>query len=547
MRKAILSIFILFLFFGSGVFAQTELSNPGLTPDSPFYFLDTLGEKIGMFFAFGSEKKAEKALKIAEEKLAEVKAMAEKNKTKALEKANQRYQEFLNLANSKTQKAKEKGKDVERLVTLISEKTLKHQEVLSEILEKIPEQAKSGIEKAIEVSKKGFEEVIKAVSGEKRGELEKRAEEIKNKIEEKTKKAPSIPEAVPPKGKEKTPPVEKPEKVPTPSKTEKEKTKISEKKSEMIQLEEYKGNFFTIKKPVGWEMITAGSCSTFSFLIRDKEKPERQIFYFGEVGPVYLDERQKQIDKEYMDMGGYPIIWYEMPVVKPLTPENFLKSFYLIAQTNIAKNFMPQVPELKNVEIISSNKEESLLKGETKTMRALFFQNGSLGEGLFYITVTEMLPVSGLPGGGIGYGFSFIGISAGKDEFRIIENKLSESLASLNISEEYVSNCLRQQVEQTQTILKAGKMLSETSDIIMDSWEKRNKIDDIISEKRSDAILGRERVYDPDTGEVYEVPLGFYEKYDINREKYQMNNLQKLPENDWNLWTAPLLDGKRIH
>ncbi|MDI6903845.1 MAG: DUF5667 domain-containing protein [Methanocellales archaeon] len=102
--------------FGGVVFAQeAELPNPGLTPDSPFYFLDTLGEKIVMFFTFGAEKKAERAFKIAEEKLAEVTAMAQKGKAEALEKASKKYEEYLGIA-------KEKGKDIERLVVLIAGK-----------------------------------------------------------------------------------------------------------------------------------------------------------------------------------------------------------------------------------------------------------------------------------------------------------------------------------------------------------------------------------------------------------------------------------------
>ncbi|MBA7493659.1 hypothetical protein ES702_04220 [subsurface metagenome] len=91
-------------------------------------------------------------------------AMAEKNQTEALEKANKNYQEFLDLANQKTQEAKEQGKDIEELAILITEKTLKHQEILAEVFEKVPEEAKKGIEKAIEISKKDYEVVIKTVS-----------------------------------------------------------------------------------------------------------------------------------------------------------------------------------------------------------------------------------------------------------------------------------------------------------------------------------------------------------------------------------------------
>jgi flagellar biosynthesis GTPase FlhF len=188
--KKIIIFSLLTFFLVSGVTAQETEVNPGLTPDSPFYFLDTLQEKISLFFSFSTEAKARKALKFAEEKLAEVKAMAQENKEGALEKANQHYQNWLEKANQKAQEAKNKAKDVksvEELINLITEKTLKHQEVLSEVLERVPDQAKEGIQKAIEVSRKGYEEAIKAVSGAKKQELMEEAKKIKEKVEKQIK------------------------------------------------------------------------------------------------------------------------------------------------------------------------------------------------------------------------------------------------------------------------------------------------------------------------------------------------------------------------
>lgn len=113
--------------------------------------------------------------------------MAEENKLEALDKANSNYQKFLNLANSKTQEAKEKGKDIEELAILITEKTLKHQEILGEVFERVPDEAKTAIQKAIEVSRGGSETAVQAVSGEKKEELLQKIEEVKVKAEEKIK------------------------------------------------------------------------------------------------------------------------------------------------------------------------------------------------------------------------------------------------------------------------------------------------------------------------------------------------------------------------
>lgn len=61
---------IILLFLISPVFTLgqegSDLPNPGLTPDSPLYVLDTLGERLGLFLTFSAEGKAKKALGYAE-------------------------------------------------------------------------------------------------------------------------------------------------------------------------------------------------------------------------------------------------------------------------------------------------------------------------------------------------------------------------------------------------------------------------------------------------------------------------------------------------
>jgi len=318
------------------------------------------------------------------------------------------------------------------------------------------------------------------------------------------------------------------------------------KQETYLKFEKFDGGFFSIEKPKGWEVVTAGACADFAFLVYDPHQPLRQIFYFGEVGPVYISEQQKEIDYQYMKMGGYPIIWYEMPVVNPLTPSNFLRQFHLIAKTEIAQRFMPQCPRLENLHIVSVIPQRSPIGvGETELVRALFVKENELGEGLFLLTVVPLLPFTGQPSAGIAYGFLVVGISAPKGEFPSMESTLVKSVKSFNVSRSYVSKCLEDTRSIYEGILKAGKTLSETSDVIMQGWESRNRVDDILSEKWSDAILGKERLYDPHTGEVYEFENGFYDNYDLNREGYEMNNLQFLSDDDYELWMQAPLDGYR--
>ena len=54
----------------------------------------------------------------------------------------------------------------------------------------------------------------------------------------------------------------------------------------------------------------------------------------------------------------------------------------------------------------------------------------------------------------------------------------------------------------------------DLSDAMMDSWNARNKSEDIMNQKQQDATLGYERVYDTETGDIYRADSGFMEQYD---------------------------------
>jgi len=167
--KTISLLITLALSFSLGpvVLAQeTELPNPGLTPDSPFYFLETIIEEIGIFFTFGDLKKAERYATLAAERLAEVQAMSEKGKHKFIEKTLQRYEKQLNKSIARAEKAQAKGKNIEKVmevVVRVGQATSKHLEVLAEVYEKVPEQAKQAIENAMKASIRGHEKAVEAL------------------------------------------------------------------------------------------------------------------------------------------------------------------------------------------------------------------------------------------------------------------------------------------------------------------------------------------------------------------------------------------------
>ncbi|NOQ55545.1 MAG: hypothetical protein GQ477_01930, partial [Nanohaloarchaea archaeon] len=74
---------------------EEDASEAGITPDSPFYGLDVAMDNIGLMLTFNKAKKAEKKLKIANERLKEAKMMGLGNNLGAMEKAKARHDEML--------------------------------------------------------------------------------------------------------------------------------------------------------------------------------------------------------------------------------------------------------------------------------------------------------------------------------------------------------------------------------------------------------------------------------------------------------------------
>lgn len=144
----IICLLITSLLWSGTAYAQDEeLPDPGLTPDSPFYFFDTWGKNIGMFFTFGDEAKARKALEYAEERLAEAQAMATANRTREMTRAANDYDEFLAMVCEKAERARLQGASdniSERVASAIS----KHLSVWDKLKDRVPEKAREAINRA---------------------------------------------------------------------------------------------------------------------------------------------------------------------------------------------------------------------------------------------------------------------------------------------------------------------------------------------------------------------------------------------------------------
>ncbi len=321
-----------------------------------------------------------------------------------------------------------------------------------------------------------------------------------------------------------------------------DKTSIGEvAKTQLLSLNRWTDGKVTMDMPEGWNVFTGGKCSTKSILSRDSNNELKQVFYFSQAGPVYINQEQKEWEQDYMAMGGSPMLWSDSPMVDPLTSENYLMNFGELVSGNIFQQAFPQAPIITDVKVISNEdiaNKPSFAK-DLKLIRAEFKQNGNQGEGYFYILTAE-----GNIGEGMGYGMMFIGITAPKGLLDLLTPSLKKSLESYTISQEYVDACIKANDKAAAGALKAGKILSETSNTIMEAWDNKLESEGRMSAKQSDAILGSSRLYDPDSNKVYEVTPEFYDHYQVHGDEFEMNNLQELSDDQWGY--APLNGGAHI-
>lgn len=123
----LISILVLTFCLGGAVYAQEEneeLAESGMTPDSPFYFMERWGEKLSLMFTFNLERKLNKSLQYANERLAEMDALLAQNKIKAIAKADGEYQYCLTLATKYMERAQNKGIDTTETLALAATKQL---------------------------------------------------------------------------------------------------------------------------------------------------------------------------------------------------------------------------------------------------------------------------------------------------------------------------------------------------------------------------------------------------------------------------------------
>lgn len=297
------------------------------------------------------------------------------------------------------------------------------------------------------------------------------------------------------------------------------KVKIVKSEANKIELEDYTTNEFSIKKPKGWKVDTFGDYIHYTIKVYNPDNPIYQFFFNMKTEGYNKSEAAKRFQQKY-----YPNnIFAKTSVIATKDTEGFYKIFNDLGTLNNTSTFT--FPTLTDF-TVTDNLGKGSLGGDM--LRATFKDaNGKEGEGIFTAYVYDVgsyyVYENIISGKQIDIQYlnvyDAIFITAPKDELIDWEEVLNTICSSLEFTDTFINGFNQQQDAVLKNFQQIRAIGNQISDGIMDSWNKRNKSFDIMSQKQSDATLGYERVYDTETNEIYKAYNGFTDDYDGERYK----------------------------
>ena len=313
--------------------------------------------------------------------------------------------------------------------------------------------------------------------------------------------------------------------------------KVTETAAKAVKTEKYETADFSLNIPKGWKVTEGGINIYHSIRVTDPNEPLNQMFLLLKADVLLHSQAGKAAYQQNYNMGNTSLKLFTNAVVlsNPST-EGFFKIFSQYA--DFAEGEEPsyagyKFPRFDNFTVTDRFASTSAMKAYAlgdELLRGTFTENGKEGEGMFSASVADFgsAPISSgqligyqlqTADGGYYMAYNVVAVTAAKDTLIDWEPILTECMNSLKYSESFVSATNQASNEKVALSKQISQNFTETMNGIMSSWESRNKSQDIISQKQSDATLGYERVYDTETNEVYRATNGFTDAYDGKRYK----------------------------
>lgn len=122
------------------------LAYPGILPDNPLYKIKMIRDRLKIWFTGETVEKASLYLLYSDKRLGAGKILIEGGKPELGIPTLVKGERYFESAILETEKAKREGKDISLLQNSLKEASLKHEEILNEIMEKVDPSGKSAVE-----------------------------------------------------------------------------------------------------------------------------------------------------------------------------------------------------------------------------------------------------------------------------------------------------------------------------------------------------------------------------------------------------------------
>ena len=293
-----------------------------------------------------------------------------------------------------------------------------------------------------------------------------------------------------------------------------QKIKITQTAAQAVQTERYETSDFSITIPKGWKVTTGGANINSYIYVNDPNDTRYGMFIILKYEPLLHSQAGKDAWQALYNMGDSSAeLFAKAPVLENPSTESFFK--LTLSDFNVTDRFA------------ASNGYGAFSLGD-EILRATYTDQAGEAEGMFTADIVDFgsFPVSDgtvvdyqlqTVDGGYYMAYNIVGITAAKDSLLEWGNVLFQCMASLQYTDSFINAANQASNDQLALSKQISQNFNQTMVGIMSSWEMRNKSQDIISQKQSDATLGYERVYDTETNEIYRATNGFTDVYDGKR------------------------------
>lgn len=258
--------------------------------------------------------------------------------------------------------------------------------------------------------------------------------------------------------------------------------------------------YTSIQAPANWEVsYVIGDLISFAVVAKDTTCPDRMLVFQLLATPFVRSQEAKDFySMNYTDPSQNPY------VMNPILTTGTTEGFFSECGEYVGIRNFGKICDLDKNNVIFN----TIIEGTCQ------MESGNYVKGLFGGAVWDFGYVEAF-GCDVGwYNVSdLLMMTCPEEDFTEWIPVMTAMLDSLTFSDAFKQERNREWQQILQTSQYLTEIADQMGDMLMDSWYYSQETQDILSQRQSDATLGRDRVVDTFTGDIYYAPPGFADHF----------------------------------